>query len=318
MQTKFAALTSTDDLVPYMGKGLSYSSCHAVFRAAGEIHAGDILPSFASVAQRAVEIERRANAGRCVATQDVLAIVHGGMVAVHTAADGGFGVARVSCSPTFVSEHVLLAVNPAGVSHDVPTLLADLFQHPRRRKFVAEFSRDACAASAAVQGDDPILLADAVNRYRHGLDAWSGGVFCDPIRKLMDEFENESVGLLGWKPPGAGGAESVALIVDGSRESYAVADRFFRERGWLIGAVEMTEGLAISVHANGAAKFSAGLRLDLVGAADLGRDPAIAEDGLCLALAIAPRLSARFPAGSADEENTAPAPAWQEQELLVT
>lgn len=288
MQTLLSGTAAPATAASLAGKGLSSSSNTAALRAAEDILARGLLPTRAEVTRRALETERR-NAGHCVATQDVLAIVHGGLVAVHTWSDGRYGAVPVPCDPAWVKRHLLLAVNQASRGHDVPTLLSDLFAHPRRREFVADFSVLVAAARAALERGDAAALGDTMNLYRPGFDEWTGGAFTSAVRGIMVEFEREAVGLHGWKPPGAGATEAVALVMDGTPESHASATRFFRARGWQIGPVEMTDGLAVLQHTDGTAEISAGLRLDLIGAADLSADPAIAADGLCLSLAISPR-----------------------------
>lgn len=258
------------------GFGLGVSSARAVLAEVGRW-------ALYGVARRALLAER--GSGRCVAAQDVFSIALGGVSLVRTEGETVFGVEgeAVPHDPDWLAKHLLLAWDPNGVRHSAPDTLERLFTHPDRAWFVRYFSGLAERAAEAVTGRRVTLLAQCINAYREAFDAWSDGGFTDHAYLMASRLAEH--GALGWKCPGAGGCAALLAVVK-DVESMQECQRYVGRHGWSAMPVHVTGGLAV---ADGAA--SCGHRVDLIGAADLGQDPSINEPGVCLAVAIEPRLS---------------------------
>ena len=273
------------------GYGISHSSLCAVLEAAGRVcreWEGSVDAD--AVIDLALGIERTRAKGRRIAADDVVPITRGGAGLVYTGESGSIRHRRIPCDESWVAGHLLFAHDPAGPRHRAPELLESLFAHPRAGEFVGSISATALQASAGLWRGDAPLLAVAIRRYVSIFDKWSGGRFVhDSVRKVVGELEGTlGGGLLAWKPPGAGAASSlVALVADGAMGDARGA---LTRAGWEAGPLVVTGGLRCDVDGpGGLTRISAGHRVDLVGAADLGSDPSIGRDGICCSIAVEPR-----------------------------
>jgi hypothetical protein len=228
-------------------------------------------------------------AGRLVGGQDVCTIVTGRVCRTLTYASGAVVGEPVSHDPEFIRSHVLLAIDPHGERHDIPTALAKLFGHPQRREFVKRISDLAELAAASCAASELVGLARAMNRYRVLKDQWSGHRFVRREVRQMAHALARSLGrggLLAWKPPGGGSASSLILLVGEAHGDKAI--RFLTSQGWIAERAVVSEGLRVAPDGD-VVRFSCPHRADMVGAADLSRDPSIATAGVCLSIAVEPR-----------------------------
>lgn len=245
----------------------------------------------------ALRRERLAAGGFALAADDVGPICHGGAVLVHTKPDlragetllsGAVTVDPVGGGHEFLNDHIALAVRPDGVRHSARGLLAGLTRHPKAKQFVSEFTVLAFAAAQAIRDGDVAALAAAVNAYRDGFDAWQSGEYLGPVRATADELARRLPGdVAGWKPPGAGGCESLVVVCRSRAGRDRVLDSF-SSLGWWAGPARVARGVQLG-RVGGRWEVSAGFRVDLVGAADLGQDVALGEAGTCCSFAIEPR-----------------------------
>jgi hypothetical protein len=261
-------------------------------------HAGPI--AIADVARQALACERE-DSPIAIAAQDVYSIAQGGVVAIETLADGGIAAAPIPHEPRWIAEHVAIGVKLDGQRHDSPTLLRDLVDHQEARRYVRRISLQAGLAADAIRHADPLALAASVNAYRRLFDEWSAHRYICPTAAEVAQHLERTLGkktLLGWKLPGAGGCSSIVVI---TTDIDAVASQL-ESAGWLFMPALVTGGLRCEELAEqGLVRVSAGYRIDFVGAADLGQDPRIAEDGLCVSAAIEPRGERVFAVRSAEE-----------------
>ena len=272
------------------GMGFSFSSSRSALVCAGQLYYQfGCPPDPEAVLERAAHQERVAAGGRVVGLQDLAAIIHGEAVEVRTSAGGGVVVEHVGGDPLWLSEHALVAYEPRGTRHSAPGLLEGLFDHPRARDFVGRISELGARASEAYQRSDPAGLARAVGRYVDLFSEWTGGRYVNADAHQMASRLGSALGgrLLAWKPPGAGSASSLAALVDGPT-ALGEAVSVCRAWGWVAAPVALSEGLTCHLMESGVT-FTAPLRLDWVGAADLGADPAIGVDGTCFGIALEPR-----------------------------
>jgi len=271
------------------GIGISVSSNQAVLRAAavhflesGQTDARETVFAMALRAER-----ERAN-GRAIGAQDVAAVIYGGALEIHTAISGAVEVHPIVSDPEWLAEHLLLAFEPSGRRHDVPTLLDDLFGHPYAGRYVDAISALGRGMAAAVRGSDLAQLSRHMRRYVDLFDDWSGGRYLNAdIRRIAEDLEAAiSPGLLAYKAPGAGASSSiVAAVAQGAR---LAAEAFFHGLGWSVAPIRLAGGLEGQNFGSAGAVFRAGHRVDLIGAADLGQDQAVGRAGVCVALAIEP------------------------------
>ena len=295
------------------GNGFSCFSVTAVLDAAEELIRengvslfGDQEQFRSEVAARALQRERAA-AGFAVAAQDVYSIVFGNLVTVETepdsiAADGNVTTGAIRTTPIAIdrdwfAEHFLVALRPHGVRHEVSTLLEDLFSDAARaRKSIELFVSLAGDARRGIGMRDAGAVAATMNRYRDEFDAWMHDRLSIPCKtahpfsgRVCGVAAQLPAGALGWKPPGAGACESL-IVVAGDR---AARDRIIghlRGLAWKAVPARLTDGLTVARGKDGWT-ISAGHRIDIVGASDLGMDRRIGCPGMCVAAAVAPRVS---------------------------
>jgi hypothetical protein len=113
----------------------------------------------------ALRDEQRSATGRAIAADDVIPVVRGHAVEVHTFADGSFTHKLIDFDAEFIRQHLIFAHDPSGLRHDVPDLLESLFAHPKAGEFVTQISSVALQASQALRDSNIHLLAEAVQRY---------------------------------------------------------------------------------------------------------------------------------------------------------
>lgn len=252
------------------------------------------------VAAAALRSERRLALGMAVAADDVYPITHGGVLLVRTTpnigrgnqvSEGEVNIERIPHDPRWIAAHVVVAINPEGKRHDVPGLLASLFQKKAKAQaHVRAFSALAESASLAIREKDIERLGAAVNAYREGFDHWTGGRYTMAVTeiasRMMDELETK---VQAWKPPGGGASESLIVVARDGRSRQSII-AFFEAHRWVAFPAYVTSGLCSEfMKSNREIRFTAGHRLDFVGAADLGQDHRIAVAGTCCSCAIEPR-----------------------------
>lgn len=274
------------------GLGLAQSSQMLILNAALAsfwLHEGRVNLRF--VLESALGQERILAHGRRIAAQDVVTELVGGAVLVDTLPGRGAEVSwrGVQCDREAVAKHMVFAHRREGSRHRAGDLLQVLFAHPMAREYVRELSQCAEAAAKALAKGAFADLARVVTVGRGHFDQWSDGAFTNGLRTIGDRLDARFKGRIGWKPAGAGACLSIIVIVEPS----AVRDdvlAFLAEDGWTAEPVRVTEGLNVQVEgAEGMIRISAPLRVDLVGAADLGLDEGIGCSGVCCALAVEPR-----------------------------
>jgi hypothetical protein len=273
------------------GFGISDSSTRGVLEAAGRHCRERGLPlDPEAIIASALELERALAHGRAVAADDVVPIVRGGATEVHTLASGAVRHEPIACDEGWVAEHLLFTYDPGGRRHRVPGSLEALFTHPHAGAYVTELSGLALRASDALGRCNAVTLADTMRCYVTLFDTWSGGRLThEAARQMAGRLEAElGRGLLAWKQPGAGAASSlVVLLADGVMHA---ARTLLARAGWVALPALVTGALdARADRPGGPIRITAGHRIDLVGAADLGQDPSIGVDGVCCSIAINPR-----------------------------
>ncbi|MGD9856128.1 MAG: hypothetical protein AB7U20_14385 [Planctomycetaceae bacterium] len=293
-----ASTTKTYNAPHVHGLGLSSSSCEFVIRAACHAYIKCGVPlSSARVALAALRMERGQAGGVALAAIDVYPITYGGVCMLHTAPGahdfGHVSVVPISADPTWLGDHVVVAFNPRGKRHEVPSLLRRLVTHSSARARVERFSRLAAEAGAAIVNQDIRALASAVNNYRLEFDRWTTAAFDKPIFTLpVRRIATALVAalphdVLGWKPPGGGACEALIVISRCDLGARRVIE-YLASAGWTAIPADVTGGVDVQVTCP-AVRITAGHRLDFIGAADLGQDPHISAAGVCCSAAIAPR-----------------------------
>ena len=298
--------TSSDGMLEryrFGGMGLGSSSQENILTAA-VVHQykgrspADLLP----IINLATQFEATAAHGYRVGLQDLATIANGGAVETRTMASGVFDYRCVdSDDPAWISRLALIAINPMGQSHDVGDLLPRFIHHSRARSWIARINPIALQAAEAWSHGDVLSLGSAVREYVQIFQEASDGRYVNPDVRRLSLVLKESLGerLVAVKPPGAGAASSAAvLLID--EEAREEALRLCRAAGWVAAPVVPTAGLLYEQSAAGCT-YSAPLRLDFVGLADLSVNAEIAADGLCFGVAIEPReklVITPTPAGS--------------------
>ena len=295
------------------GMGFSSSSNFAVLYEAMNYYLRNGPPlDVAAVAEAALSFERRLALGMAVAADDVYPVVYGGVNKIQTSANisgkskkprSGVKVTPVPHDPRWLSDHVTVALRPNGKRHDIPDLLAGLFRAPEAATTVRQISALARHAARAVSACDIGRLAEAVNRCRTLVDAWTVAAprnsakrraepppFTRSIAGLAAEMECELKNqVLAWKPPGGGASESMIVLSPNVTARDAVID-FFKCREWCAHAACVTTGLSGEFMTNnGEVRITAGHRLDFVGGADLGQGVGHGVAGCCCSCTIEPR-----------------------------
>jgi len=288
------------------GMGISASSNFAVLYSASQEYLKHGPPFCREeIAATALQFERRQAQGLALAADDVFPIAFGGVLKVGTAPNtlvdnqeiaGKVTVEQIPHDPRWLADHVVVAFNKVGTRHDVPRLLDKLIRHPNAPRYIEQFSELAESASTAIVKSDIHQLAENVNAYRAGFDAWTidafgRPIFTEPVKAIADELMDQlPLKVLGWKPPGGGASESMIVLSPNVRSRDAVI-KFFATKNWLAMPALVTQGVCgeFMNGAGGDIRITAGHRLDLVGGADLGQDIAIGKAGWCCSCAIEPR-----------------------------
>jgi hypothetical protein len=271
------------------GAGISVSANQGAMRAgSGHFLETGEIPSRREVLIRALRSERMRAKGRLVGTQDVAAIVYGSLVTVRTARSGQVGVRRLQCDRRWLSRRFVWAFDPMGTRHHAPTQLSEMLDHPEAGRFVDEISALAREAADALERGDELAVALGMNRYVGVFQEWSDGRYVPgALNEVMADLrQTMGPAALAIKPPGAGGAACLMVqVVPGAANA---AIDYFRGIGWIAQRARLAPGFAAELIDPNTAWFRAGHRLDIIGAADLGCDPAIGRDGLCVAMAVQP------------------------------
>lgn len=274
------------------GLGLAQSSQMLILNAALAsywLHEGQVDLRF--VLESALGQERILAHGRRIAAQDVVTELVGGAVLVDTLPGSGVEVSWrvVKCDREVVARNMVFAHRREGPRHRAGDLLGALFGHRLAGKYVRELSECSEAAATALAKGAFADLAQVVAEGRGHFDQWSGGAFTSGVRPIGDQLDARFGARIGWKPAGAGACPSLIVVMESS-EVRADVLAFFAGEGWVAEPVRVTDGLKVEVDpGKGMIRISVPLRLDLVGAADLGLDEAIGCNGVCCALAVEPR-----------------------------
>jgi hypothetical protein len=266
--------------------GFSHSSVKAVLRAMAEL----ILetgspPSPEDVVKLALGYEGARAQGFAVAAQDVVPIVYGGAVTTRTASSGVVWAEAIEVADSWVKDHIVWAYHPRGERHQVPGLLKTLLRNSRAEDYIKRISKLAFHAAASLAANSVEQLATTVAEYRTiFFEEWGAGRLINPraaalARTLERYFGSE---LLAWKPPGAGSASSIILITTNAVRIL----QFLLDAGWHAQRAIPTAAIGY-LKRRDVIQVSAGMRLDLVGAADLGIN--LQLGGACCGLAVEPR-----------------------------
>lgn len=278
------------------GIGISASSNFAVLYEATQFYLKHGLPlDRRRIAESALAFERRLAAGAALAANDVFPITFGGAVIVRTNCLNSpepVQLSPINCSGRFFSDHMVVAFDPQSDRHDVPGLLKSLFAHPRAVRFVSDISALSINAEQAVLNRDIQTLAVQVESYVSLFDQWTDGAYTSYVRSDALALKKElGPRLHAWKPPGGGATKSLIAFVS-DREAGQAAVDFFRRLNWWAAPVTVTGGVDSARNSNprnSEMRFTAGHRIDIVGAADLGQDPRINVPGICCSIAVEPR-----------------------------
>ncbi len=280
------------------GVGLSGSSNLSVLLAASRV----VLSSYpkiqlGKVARLAHEEETILANGQTIAAQDVYPITFGGAQIIKTWPDflngRGRKIGNVIREPFSINEnllenHFFITYKEKGKKHNASLLLKNLGEHPRRKKIVAEISAIALNAKSALLAMDLAEIGKCFDRYRRVFDTWSNGKYTSNLDSIIDKARRKlGTNLISWKPPGAGGCDSLALIFR-DLETKNEAIKYFKKCGWNVLPIKITGGVNV-IKKRKHFVISAGYRFDFVGAADLGQDLRIGQLGLCCSCAIEPR-----------------------------
>jgi hypothetical protein len=219
-------------------------------------------------------------AGFPVAVQDVVSIAHGGVTEIRCDPAGSYSARHLNVDPAWIAEHIVIAMTP-GKPHSTPTLLSDLLNHSGATGFIETISGLAMRAAAALERGRAKDLANAVNAYRETFGCWQPLFVSDEVRQMIAGLQSDcGPAVLGWKPPGAGAAQS-CIIVTEDREAVLAS---LQAQGWFGMPALVTDGLRLDSR-----RISCGYRIDFVGAADLNVAAGVETVGFCVSAAIAPR-----------------------------
>ncbi|MBX7168075.1 MAG: hypothetical protein K1X74_17195 [Pirellulales bacterium] len=270
--------------------GFSHSTVGYALRGAAELfYATGQTPPLAPIAQRVLAYERARAGNHSVAANDCTPILYGGVMGTVTKASGEVVPQRIGVDRAFLEEHLVWAYRPGGIKHQVPTALKRLFSHPSVRDYVQRISEVAQHAEQALRAEDPDRLSMAMVRYRELFwDGWGEGMLLNPEVPRVAEHLQGELGdrLLSWIGAGAGAASSIVVLTSHA----AVTIATLKALGWRAYSAKVAEGLRFDYAQNQRRlTITAPQRIALVGAADLGADPAIAQDGYSIAVAIEPR-----------------------------
>lgn len=284
------------------GVGLSGSSSFAALNIARELLVRDeTVLDKEILADAALNLERHLANGLKIGAQDVYSIVYGGVGIVKTLGNppsGQTGVCfkPIQYDPKWLSKHILIAYKSNGLRHEVSDLLQNLCAHPDSEKMIRHFSLLAEQAGVAIEECNELRLAEIISDYRERFNYWSSGSYINPsvsvlIEKLLNKFGKQNI--ISWKPPGAGAAESIALILSSELPHEPVISALREEYGWQVLPLSVSPGVCHAPYGPGGSfSVSAGARLDVVGAADIGCS--IGLNGRCCTICVAPRSELIF------------------------
>jgi len=272
------------------GLGFSASSNETVLRVALRFYlVNGRIPTPEELAKEALKFERRMANGRAVAANEVYPIVFGGIQLLHSY------LVRVMPEPVlgaeeWLGQYLCMAFNPNGGRQIAKAVPEKLFQNQKAgRCYVREISRFAEASGSALKRHDLLNLGHGMNEFRRTFDQWTDGVYTSRTKAMIRKLEKAvPSGIIAWKPPGAGGCESLTILSPNQEARDAVIQHL-RKLGWWAAPVSVTGGFSMEISPRNAVRVTAGYRLDLIGAADLGQDATIRQSGCCLSLAIEPR-----------------------------
>lgn len=285
-------------------RGFAFSSTKACLRAAGDLYLeGGLLqktlpPRPASIAERALKMEK-AVAGVDVAANDVTPIMYGGVVQVDTnGSTGEITHEAIDVDQEWLSSHVVVAYRHNGKTHHNENVLRKLVDAEDTPKFVEEISglsrqmREALALGQGHHDGAIVCVAELINTYRQiFFERWGEQAGLKLIHPEIVEVASELLGcadlkVVAWKPPGAGAASSIISVTSNAE---GVIDWFKHRPGqWTAHRAAITRGLSLDPSEDDqTVTFSAGGRIDLIGAADLGVFRK--ASGTCISMAIGPR-----------------------------
>ena len=281
------------------GMGLSGSSNLSVLLSASR----EILTSYPNlplfrIAHQAHEHETILANGQTIAAQDVYPIVFGGTQMIKTFPDTldekGRKIGKVKTEPFVINQklldrHFFVAYHKKGKKHDAIAVLNKLPEHKYAAEIVAEISQIAIKMKAFILAEDLVKIGDCFDRYREIFNNWSDNAYTDGLSRVVEKLKTKiGKDLISWKPPGAGGSDSIAFLISNS-ESRKIAEEFIRDLGWTVMPVRVTKGLEFGGSRKREIVLSAGYRFDFIGAADLGQDLRVGQFGVCCSCAIEPR-----------------------------
>lgn len=272
------------------GFGVSASSNESVLRTLSRyclVNGGPPAPE--KLAKEALKLERRLADGRAIAANDVYPIVFGGIQMIHT-----YSV-RVMPEPIrgveeWLGQHLTVAFQPNGSRHDAAKMLKKLVQNRQLAcYYIRKFSQFAAMVAVALKTSDLVNLAWAMTQYRELFDKWTQYAYTSETQGIMQKLQAALPSkVMSWKPPGAGACGSL-IILSPNKEARDLVIQFLRNEGWCASPAVVTGGASTEILPHNKVRITAGYRLDLIGAADLGQDSTIRQCGCCIGVAIEPR-----------------------------
>ena len=276
--------------------GMSASSnkaiLHAVFDCLVEGQLETVLQltkaTIESTLKRALDTESSRVEGRKVAGQDVTAICTGDVSLISTSPGRLPRSEIVRGVQAGLEGHLLFGFDPNGTKHHIPELLTRLLEHPKAKSLVKKISRLALDAKQAMETNNLQALGNHMSDYRELLTIWNPNFVLPAVGEMASRLQtNLGNNLYAWKPPGGGSATSIFAIV----EEVEPAVEILTKQGWIAFPVTVSEGLRIRDRQQNRLTITAPHRLDFIGYADLGENPAIGVEGHCLAVAVEPTSS---------------------------
>jgi hypothetical protein len=275
------------------GVGLSFSSTEAVLKVyLAALLAGHRL-SPSELIHRALADER-VRTGRAIASNDVGPVVVGnGVLTVTNPPNPVPYIVPIHPHPAWIADHTVVAFNPNGSTHDAGRVLEHLFTNPAKgRSYIREINFCTLQALNSCTDRNIQQIGAAITEYKSILDRWTKGLYSAQVTRITVLLQREfGADIVATKCPGAGAAEALMIIC----RKPCVRSRiitFLERLGWIAWQAKMTGGVRREAARPGGITVSAGFRLDLIGAADLGLDSSISEPGWCMAIAIEPRAEA--------------------------
>jgi hypothetical protein len=193
-----------------------------------------------------------------------------------------------------IEKYAIFATHKQPDRHNAPNKLKYLLSHPKAKEYIQKFSQLSKSSVESISKKDIYGLIYSIREYNILYEEWIGsGRYSDKSLKCLEKFKDIfSEKDFAINPVGAGFADSFLLISNNTELSIEMA-KFIDNDSWCVRYLKPSSGLNIEVFDN-YIEATVPLRVDLIGAADLGEDPMVNAAGACLSVAVEPKNVARW------------------------